>query len=187
MKFQGTAANTGLWHHQSRSPALWRQFGKRMLYATLKAIHLLSVIVWVGGMVFTQFFLRPALGVLEAPQRLGLMQAVLGRFFNAVALAAGLSLLTGLWMMRRAAGQTAQIGVTTHLPLEWLVMAALGTLMVLIFGYIRAIPYPRLVAAVAAQDWPAGAVALTTVRRWVMVNLVLGVATVAITQMGVTG
>ena len=158
-----------------------------MLYATLKAFHLLAVIVWVGGMVFAQFFLRPALGALEVPQRLGLMQAVLGRFFNAVSVAAGVSLVTGFWMLRRVAGQTAQIGVTTHLPLEWLVMAALGTLMVLIFGYIRIVPYPRLVAAVAAQDWPAGAAALTRIRHWVMVNLVLGVATVAVTQMGVTG
>ena len=158
-----------------------------MLYATLKTLHLLSVIVWVGGMMFTQFFLRPALGSLEGPQRLTLMQAVLARFFSAVLAAASLSVLTGLWMMRRVAGQTAQVGVTTHMPLEWLVMAALGTLMALIFGYIRVVPYPRLVAAVAAQDWPAGATALATIRRWVMVNLILGVATVAITQMGVTG
>ena len=158
-----------------------------MLYATLKTLHLLSVIVWVGGMVFVQFFLRPALGALEAPQRLRLMRMVLGRFFNAVALAAALSLITGFWMMRRVAGHTAQTGVTTHLPLEWLVMAGLGALMVLIFVYIRVVPYPRLVAAVAAQDWPAGAAALATIRRWVMVNLFLGVATVALSQLGVTG
>ena len=158
-----------------------------MLYATLKTLHLLSVIVWVGGMVFVQFFLRPALGALEAPQRLRLMRMVLGRFFNAVALAAALSLITGFWMMRRVAGHAAQTGVTTHLPLEWLVMAGLGALMVLIFVYIRVVPYPRLVAAVAAQDWPAGAAALATIRRWVMVNLFLGVATVALSQLGVTG
>ena len=48
-----------------------------MLYATLKALHLLSIIVWLGGMVFTLFFLRPALGVLSAPpDRLRLMHAV---------------------------------------------------------------------------------------------------------------
>ena len=33
-----------------------------MLYATLKAIHLLSLVVWLGGMVFALFFLRPAAG-----------------------------------------------------------------------------------------------------------------------------
>ncbi len=158
-----------------------------MLYATLKTVHLLSVIVWVGGMVFAQFFLRPALGSLEGPQRLTLMQAVLARFFSAVLAAAALSVLSGLWMMRRVAGQAAQLGVTTNLPLEWFVMAVLGALMALIFGYIRVVPYPRLVAAVAAHDWPAGATALATIRRWVMVNLIVGVATVAITQTGVAG
>lgn len=162
-------------------------FAHRMLYATLKTLHLLSVIVWIGGMVFAHFFLRPALGMLAVPQRLGLMLAVLGRFFNAVLVAAGLALGTGLWMMGRVAGQSATTGVTTHMPLEWLVMAALGTVMVLIFVYIRFRLYPRLAAAVAAGAWPVGADALASIRRWVSVNLVLGIVTVAVTQLGVTG
>jgi hypothetical protein len=41
-----------------------------MLYATLKTIHLLSIIVWIGGMVFAHFFLRPAVAQLEPPLRL---------------------------------------------------------------------------------------------------------------------
>lgn len=158
-----------------------------MLYASLKTLHLLSVIVWVGGMVFVLFILRPALGVLAVPQRLALMQAVLARFFHAVLVGAGLSMLSGVWMMYRVAGQGAQIGVSSPMPVEWLVMAVLGTLMVLIFGYIRVLCYPGLVVAVAAQDWPAGATALARIRRWVMVNLILGVVTVAITQAGVVG
>ena len=31
-----------------------------MLYNALKLVHVLSIIVWVGGMVFAHFFLRPA-------------------------------------------------------------------------------------------------------------------------------
>ena len=30
-----------------------------MLYATLKLLHVLSIVVWVGGMVFAAFFLVP--------------------------------------------------------------------------------------------------------------------------------
>jgi uncharacterized membrane protein len=37
-----------------------------MLYATLKTVHVLSIIVWIGGMVFSHFFLRPAVAQLEA-------------------------------------------------------------------------------------------------------------------------
>ena len=37
-----------------------------MIYALLKTLHLLCVILWVGGMVFAHFFLRPALAELDA-------------------------------------------------------------------------------------------------------------------------
>jgi hypothetical protein len=41
-----------------------------MGYLTLKTLHVLAVGLWVGGMAFAHFFLRPALGTLEPPQRL---------------------------------------------------------------------------------------------------------------------
>ena len=81
-----------------------------MIYATLKTIHLLSVIVWIGGMVFAQFFLRTAVATLEAPVRLRLMQDVLGRFFQAVLAASVLTLASGLWMLGRVAKQVVQSG-----------------------------------------------------------------------------
>jgi uncharacterized membrane protein len=43
-------------------------------------------------MVFAHFFLRPAVAALPPPQRLPLMQAVLGRFFAAVLAAAAVAL-----------------------------------------------------------------------------------------------
>ena len=155
-----------------------------MFYATLKTIHLLSVIVWIGGMVFAQFFLRPALATLEAPERVRLMHDVLGRFFNAVLVAAGLALASGVWMMGRIARQTVQSGVTVNMPLEWLMMAALGVVMLGILGYIRVALYPRLTRAVAAAAWPAGGAALASIRTWVKVNLAIGVAIVAVTLLG---
>lgn len=155
-----------------------------MLYALLKTVHLLSVIVWIGGMVFTQFFLRPALAALAAPERVRLLHAVLGRFFNAVLVAAGLTLGSGIWMMGRIARQTAQAGLKVNMPLEWLAMAALGLLMIVIFGYLRFALYPRLTRAVAGGDWPAGGAALARIRTGVMVNLALGVLIVAVTLLG---
>ena len=41
-----------------------------MFYLSLKIAHVLAIVVWVGGMAFVQFFLRPSLGTLEPPQRL---------------------------------------------------------------------------------------------------------------------
>ena len=54
-----------------------------MIDATLKTLHLLSIIVWIGGMVFAHVFLRPAVAQLDVPVRLRLMHDVLGRFFQA--------------------------------------------------------------------------------------------------------
>jgi uncharacterized membrane protein len=139
-----------------------------MIYAALKAVHVLSIIVWVGGMVFAHFFLRPALAQLEPAPRLRLMHEVLGRFFRAVLAASLLTLVSGVWMFGRAAGQ----GQTP--PLAWTVMALLGTLMVAIFLHIRFVPFKRLARAVGASDWPAGAAAMAQIRRWVGINLGLG-------------
>ncbi|MDP2000454.1 MAG: CopD family protein [Rhodoferax sp.] len=155
-----------------------------MIYAALKAIHLLSIIVWIGGMVFVQFFLRPAVTSLEAPQRVRLMHEVLGRFFNAVLVAAALVLGSGIWMIGRVAKQTVQSGGNFKMPIEWMVMSVLGVVMVLIFAHIRFALYKRLSRAVTAAAWPAGGAALASIRTWVMVNLAIGVVIVVITQVG---
>ena len=51
-----------------------------LFHNALKLAHLLAIIVWVGGMVFAHFFLRPAAQSLEPPQRLRLMHDVAARF-----------------------------------------------------------------------------------------------------------
>lgn len=155
-----------------------------MFYTVLKTLHLLSVIVWIGGMVFAQFFLRPAVASLPPPDRVRLMHAILGRFFNAVSLVAVIAVATGGWMIGRSARQMAQSGVKFNMPLEWMVMALLGLVMLAVFGYLRLVLYKRLTRAVAAAAWPVGGAALASIRIWVMVNLVLGVVIVLVTLLG---
>lgn len=150
-----------------------------MLYLLLKAVHVLAIVVWVGGMAFAHFFLRPALAALPPAQRLPLMREVLRRFFAAVLWATGLIVASGLWMIGRVARGVVQGGGSFHWPLDWGLMAAVGLLMVALFGYIRFRAYPRLAAAVDASDWPAAGAALAGIRRWVGVNLALGVALIA--------
>lgn len=145
-----------------------------MLYALLKTLHLLSVILWVGGMLFAHFFLRPALPLLEPPARLALMQAVLGRFFTAVLVASLLAVGTG-WAMWQAQALAAP-------PLGWWVMAVVGSAMLAIFLVIRLRLFPRFVRA-AVGGGPPAAAALAAIRRWVGVNLVLGIAIVVVLRM----
>jgi len=145
-----------------------------MLHALLKTVHVLGVVIWIGGMFFSQFCLRPALGVLEGPARVRLMHQVFTRFFAIVAAAGVLVLLSGGWMMSDVAAGGARV------PLVWQAMAGLGVLMVLIFGHVRFVLYRRLTRAVAAEDWPGGAAQLASIRRWITVNLAIGLAIIVI-------
>jgi uncharacterized membrane protein len=155
-----------------------------MFYGLLKATHVLSIIAWLGGMMFVAFFLRPALAGLEVPTRLKFMHDVLGRFFKAVLALSLAAVISGFWMMGRVAKQSVQSGGQLNAPLEWWVMAALGVAMFAIFGHIRFALYKRLSNAVAASDWPAGGAALLAIRQWVTINLCLGVVIVLVVLVG---
>ena len=151
-----------------------------MLYALLKTVHVSSIILWLGGMIFAQFFLRPALATLAPPERLQLAHAVLGRFFAAVLWAASLTLVSGVWMIGRVAKASVQSGGSFSMPLTWIMMASVAGFMVALFGHIRFVLYPRFGAAVAAADWAQAADRLARLRQWVWVNLVLGLAIIGV-------
>ena len=155
-----------------------------MFYAALKLAHVLAIVLWVGGMAFAHFCLRPSVQSLEPPVRLRLLQAVMQRFFSAVLVAVVVVLVTGVWMIGRAAKESVQAGLGFAMPLDWTLMATIGIVMIAIFGHIRFALFKRLTRAVAASDWPAGGAAMASIRTWVFVNLVLGVAVIAITLMG---
>ena len=151
-----------------------------MAYNLLKTLHLLSIIVWVGGMFFSHFFLRPALQTLEPALRLPLMLEVLKRFFLAVATAVVLVFTTGIGIIGMV---MVNSGGGFAMPFDWTLMASIGMVMMGIFAYIYLGLFTRFEAAVAAQDWPAGGAALASIRKAVAVNLLLGVVTVVSTTM----
>lgn len=151
-----------------------------MFYAALKLIHVLAVVFWVGGMAFAHTCLRPSLQQLQAPERQRLMHAVLSRFFSGVLVAALLVLASGLWMIGRVAKESVQAGVSFAMPLDWIVMAVLGIAMIAIFGHIRFALFKRFTRAVMASDWALGGQVLASIRLWVLINLVIGVAVIAV-------
>lgn len=150
-----------------------------ILYATLQLLHLLAATVWVGGMVVVYFAVRPAAGqaIGEPPLRLKFMAAMLGRFFAWVSAAVLVLLATGVALVALAGG-FARVHWSVH------AMLAIGLLMMAIFGHIRFAPYPRLVRAVEAGEWKAGAANLEQIRVRVAVNLVLGTAVYAVAVLG---
>ncbi len=163
------------------------------LYALMVFLHVLAVVVWVGGMFLMHVAVRPvAVAQLPPPQRLPLLAAILGRFFGWVTAAVLLVLATGLAMIfgigaaagaaeagRNAFGEGLRLAhASVHL------MLAIGVAMSLIFAYIRLLPYPRLASALAAQQLPAAAAHLDLIRRLVELNLVLGIVTIAAATLG---
>ena len=63
-------------------------------------------------------------------------------------------------------------------------MLALGLVMMALFLHLRFAPYPRLVRAVAAREWPVAAANLNLIRRLVVTNLALGVLVFALAVVG---
>jgi uncharacterized membrane protein len=135
--------------------------------------HVLATVVWVGGMFFAHFCLRPvALATLEGPQRLRLWTGVFGRFFPWVWLSVVTLIATGQ-------GIILLMGGLAHLPVHVYVMTAVGYVMAAIFAFIYFVPYGRLRRAVDAGDWKAGAAAQDLIRKLVVTNLTLGLLNVA--------
>ncbi len=142
-------------------------------------LHVLSAVVWVGGMFFAYMVLRPvAASQLEPPVRLRLWVGIFGKFFPFVWLAIILLPLTGYMMI---SGMFNGMG---NAPLYVHIMNGIGSLMIFIFLHIFFAPYQRLKRSVAAEDWPAGGKALAQIRRLVGINATLGLITVVIASGG---
>lgn len=146
------------------------------LHYVMLFLHLLGVVLWVGGMAFAMLCLRPAMQFLPPAQRLPLMRGVLARFFPLVWLALACILVSGPAML-------LEVGIR-QAPRAWHVMVLTGGVMGGVFVSVWFGPWRRFSSAVAAEDWAAGAVELNRIRQRVSFNLHLGLATVAIATLG---
>ena len=140
-------------------------------------LHLLGVVVWVGGMFFAQVALRPSVQAIPPPLRLPLLVATMGRFFRWVGVAIAAILGSGAWIIY-ARGGLAAMGTSVH------AMTGVGLVMVAIFVLIVMAPYRRLVAATREGAWPAAGEAMARIRQLIGLNLVLGLVTLTIALLG---
>jgi uncharacterized membrane protein len=138
----------------------------KLLYTSMLLLHVLGVVVWVGGMFLMHVAVRPAAVELLQP-----------RFFFWVAVAVVAVLLSGIGMILEGGGFR-----NAHLSVH--VMFAIGLAMMAIFLHIRFAPFKRLQSAVVASDWPVAARHLEQVRVLVTTNLVLGMLTIAVATIG---
>lgn len=136
------------------------------MWPLLKFAHLSSAIVWMGGMAFMLYALRPAIGMLTPPQRFALVAEVLRRFFLMVRVSIVVLAVTGLSMV-------LHVGISKS-PLGWHLMMGIGLVMFAVFGHLDAGPHRRLRQAVADSDWPSAAEQMKRIPMLAAINFVMG-------------
>jgi len=147
--------------------------------ALVITLHLLSVVVWVGGMFFAYMALRPAAdSLLEPPVRQALWVAVFKRFFVWVWVSIITLLISGLWMIFAELGGIANVGIHVH------IMLGIGIFMMLLFMHVYFGPFRRLQYAVIENNWETGGVKLNQIRILVKTNLILGLLVIVIATAG---
>jgi uncharacterized membrane protein len=146
--------------------------------ALLIALHVLAVVVWVGGMAFAYVVLRPSAGALESETRLQLWHGVFRRFFPWVWTSIIVLLASGYGMIFVYFGGFAGAGLYIQ------VMQGIGIVMMLLFLHLFFVPWRRFTHAVTGKHFAEAAKNLEQIRRIVAVNLVLGLITIVVGASG---
>lgn len=144
----------------------------------LKSLHILGVVIWVGGMFFSYMILRPVVNrLLVPPQFIKFWQLTFSHFFPWVWFSLTMILASGLHMITKMGG-------FSNLPFYIYLMIALGGMMMLIFIYIFFTAYRKLKHYVVIEEWELAGIALIQIRVLIGLNLILGIVTTVIAVLG---
>jgi len=150
-----------------------------MAYDLALGLHVLGVVVWVGGMFFAYMALRPAAEVaLDGASRLKLWRSTFKHFFPWVWVAIALIFISGYFILFSLIGGFAKALPYIH------AMHGLAFVMLLMFLHVFFAPYKRLKKAVASEDWVTGAKALAQIRMLILINLSIGLLTIVVATVG---
>jgi len=155
------------------------QKGEFMEISISIAAHVLSSVVWVGGMFFAYMVLRPAAGsLLDTPTLLKLWSGVFKRFFPWVWVCIGLLVITGYLMIFTVFGGMKGAGIHIH------IMHGTAWLMILLFVHLNISPVKGLHQCVIIEDWEKGGQFLGSIRLIVGIDLIWGLFTAMIASAG---
>jgi uncharacterized membrane protein len=144
----------------------------------LLAVHVLSIVTWVGGMFFALAVLRPSLGFLDPAPRVALHAQVFRRFFLVVWHVMPLTLLSGFGLV------TLLYGGFATLPWPINAMMGLGLVMAVLFIVIVFGPWRTMRRAVSTAK---SAEAADRIRRLVLANLIIGLLVIVLAALGRMG
>ena len=145
------------------------------MYDYAKLLHLIAGIVWMGGMTFMLFALRPAaVASIEAQPRAVLMGQVWQRFYVWVLVAVVVLFGTGTHLYSSTFRAARLATGNGSVPLGWNVMLVLGVTMMLVFGHIFFAGFKKYRRAIAAAEWALAAKAGGLIHKMTLLNFTLG-------------
>ncbi|MFW6379239.1 MAG: CopD family protein [Guyparkeria sp.] len=139
----------------------------------LMVIHLLSAVLWIGGVFYAYAVLRPAVGFLSGPERVSLWDRVFTRFFRWVWVLIAALLISGYGLLFSSFGGFSSPGYLHGMQL-------FGWLTIIVFVVLAFGPYRQLHIAVAAEDWGRAGEMIPRIRRLVHIIMWLGLISIAI-------
>ena len=148
-----------------------------LVHILASALHALAAVIWVGGMFFAYMIARPSLAVFDPPGPAKFWRRALQRFFTWVWVAVVILPVSG-FIHAGGHGGFAAAGLHVHL------MAGLGVVMIGLFAFLYFVRFPAFARAVDAGNFEAARGPLAKIRHIVLVNMVLGLITVAIGASG---
>ncbi|MCG0994239.1 hypothetical protein LHT11_03355 [Acetobacter indonesiensis] len=143
-----------------------------ILWSLILALHIISIVVWIGGAAYATIILRPSLSLLDATQRNSVHLQTLGRFFRMLMHVIPTVLITG-WLMIIHEGGFAHAPWTTN------VMQLLGLIMAGLFVRVQMGPYQKARRAIRPQ--PA---TFDSIRNQILVIVALGLLTILVAALG---
>ncbi|MFT8590088.1 MAG: hypothetical protein ABF746_02595 [Acetobacter orientalis] len=143
-----------------------------ILWSLVLALHLICIVVWIGGGAYAAIILRPSLNLLDTTQRNSVHLQTLNRFFKMLTHVVPTALITGWLMIIHEGGFTAAPWTTN-------VMQGLGLIMALLFVRVMMGPYQKVRRAIRPQP-----TTFDSIRKQVLVIVALGVLTILAASMG---
>ena len=110
-----------------------------IVHVIIDWLHLLATVVWIGGMAFNIWVLRPSLSTVEPRQRVKIASAVLKRFIYLAWLSIVTLFITGVFLGPTTSG----VSLTTDYGILLITKHTIVIAMVIIVAVISFVIFPR--------------------------------------------
>ncbi|MFQ6001392.1 MAG: CopD family protein [Anaerolineae bacterium] len=118
-------------------------------------LHLLGIVIWVGGLFFQVLVMNPALEVVSPPERGKFMGTFMRRWMPLVWGAVAVTVITGILETGSGIGLAALFGFSSLYANLLLLKIVLATVMIIVGAIMSFVLGPRLMSITAAGP-PSG-------------------------------